>query len=313
VFHIRTERDILALGSGNPWIVQLHCSFQDDQYLYLVMEYIPGGDLMNLLVKKNSLTEYESRFYMAEILLCIDSLHKLNCVHRDLKPDNILLDRNGHVKISDFGLSKLHDNESTIFQFDFSPPTSPRGENKPNGEWKTNVREKLYSIVGSIHYIAPEVLEKKGYSYECDWWSFGCILYECLYGYPPFNDEDIKSTMYKIINWKKYLIYPDGIEVSVHAKDLLKNLLCDASVRLRTADEVRSHMFFAEIDFEHIRESKAPFVPNLKNEFDHSHFDKYEMDQSFDGVITTTDKTLKKQYRDAYDLFYGFEFTNHKE
>lgn len=103
VVHVRSERDILVKAK-NPWIVALKFSFQDDENLYLVMEYLPGGDLMNLLIKKDILSEEESRFYTAEMILAIESVHNLNYIHRDLKPDNVLLGADGHIKLTDFGL-----------------------------------------------------------------------------------------------------------------------------------------------------------------------------------------------------------------
>ena len=102
--HVRTEKEIMT--ASNPWIVKLKYSFQDEFFLYLVMEFLPGGDLMNLLMKKEILTEDEARFYTAEMILAVDSVHKLNCIHRDLKPDNVLIGKDGHIKLSDFGLSK---------------------------------------------------------------------------------------------------------------------------------------------------------------------------------------------------------------
>ena len=107
LMHVRTEKEIMT--ASNPWIVKLKYSFQDELFLYLVMDFLPGGDLMNLLMKKEILTEDEARFYTAEMILAVDSVHKLNCIHRDLKPDNILIDRRGHIQLSDFGLSKLSD------------------------------------------------------------------------------------------------------------------------------------------------------------------------------------------------------------
>jgi serine/threonine kinase 38 len=106
--HVRTEKEILST-SKNPWIVNLRFSFQDEYYLYLVMDFLPGGDFMSLLMKKDILNEDESRFYIAELILAVESIHKMNCIHRDLKPDNILIDKNGHIKLSDFGLSKIYD------------------------------------------------------------------------------------------------------------------------------------------------------------------------------------------------------------
>jgi serine/threonine kinase 38 len=104
--HVRAERDILAIASNNPWIVDLKCSFQDERFLYLVMEFLQGGDLMTLLMEKDILTEEESRFYIAETILAVQSVHALNYIHRDLKPDNLLIGNDGHVKLSDFGLCK---------------------------------------------------------------------------------------------------------------------------------------------------------------------------------------------------------------
>ena len=107
LMHVRTEKEIMT--ANNPWIVNLKYSFQDDYFLYLVMDYLPGGDLMNLLMKRDILTEDEARFYTAEMILAVDSVHKLNCIHRDLKPDNILIGKDGHIQLSDFGLAKIAD------------------------------------------------------------------------------------------------------------------------------------------------------------------------------------------------------------
>ncbi|CAH1446707.1 unnamed protein product [Lactuca virosa] len=115
VEHVRAERNLLAEVDSNC-IVKLYCSFQDDEYLYLIMEYLPGGDMMTLLMRKDTLTEDEARFYVAETVLAIESIHKHNYVHRDIKPDNLLLDRYGHLRLSDFGLCKPLDCSTRIFQ-----------------------------------------------------------------------------------------------------------------------------------------------------------------------------------------------------
>jgi serine/threonine kinase 38 len=109
IIHLRTEREIL-ISSNNEWVVGLKYSFQDEEHLYLVMDFMQGGDLMNLLIEKDILTEDEARFYIAELILAVEKIHSINCIHRDLKPDNILIDKNGHIKLADFGLSKLADN-----------------------------------------------------------------------------------------------------------------------------------------------------------------------------------------------------------
>lgn len=106
ILHVRTEREILTTAK-NPWIVNLRYSFQDETFLYLVMDYLPGGDLMSLLMQRNILSENETKFYIAELILAVESVHNLNCIHRDLKPDNILVNNEGHIQLSDFGLSKL--------------------------------------------------------------------------------------------------------------------------------------------------------------------------------------------------------------
>ena len=143
-------------------------SFQEDDYLYLVMEYLPGGDLMNLLIKKDILTENEVRFYIAELILAIEEIHKLDCIHRDIKPDNVLIDKTGHIKLSDFGLAKVSDK---IFGKTETKPTSPRDSAQKH--------QKNYSCVGTAYYVAPEVLNKKGYGAEIDWWSVGAIFLKC--------------------------------------------------------------------------------------------------------------------------------------
>ena len=158
--HVKSEVSILSQAES-PWVVELKCSFQDDKYLYLVMEYLPGGDLMSLLMKKESLPEDEAKFYMAEMVLAVESVHKLNFIHRDIKPDNILIDRQGHIKLSDFGLCAKY-------------------EIKPGFQQTGNRRARLHSTVGTPDYIAPEIFEEGGYTEIVDWWSLGIILYEML-------------------------------------------------------------------------------------------------------------------------------------
>lgn len=160
--HVKAEVDVLAAAT-NQWVVELKFSFKDENYLYLVMEYLPGGDLMSLLVKKDILAEEEAKFYMAEMVLAVESVHKLNFTHRDLKPDNILIDKTGHIKLSDFGLCAKYEMNLQPFV--------------PN---KNNRRARLYSTVGTPDYIAPEVFDDAGYTETVDWWSLGVILYEML-------------------------------------------------------------------------------------------------------------------------------------
>ena len=156
IIHVRNEQLFMSKVKS-PWIVELRASFQEDDYLYLVMEFLPGGDFMNLLIEKDKLTEEEARFYIAELILAVESIHKLDCIHRDIKPDNILIDKDGHIKLSDFGLAKVSENlyeQNTMKDENFNP--------------KKMTHKKLYSCVGTAYYVAPEVLIQKGYVQEID-------------------------------------------------------------------------------------------------------------------------------------------------
>lgn len=243
VEHVKAERNLLAEVDSNC-IVKLYCSFQDDDFLYLIMEYLPGGDMMTLLMRKDTLTEDEARFYVAETVLAIESIHKHNYIHRDIKPDNLLLDRYGHLRLSDFGLCKPLDC-STIEEKDFSNDivsgTSQNGERSSTPKrtqqeqlqhWQKNRRMLAYSTVGTPDYIAPEVLLKKGYGMECDWWSLGAIMYEMLVGYPPFYSDEPMSTCRKIVNWRMHLKFPEEAKLSRETRDLISNLLCNVNQRL---------------------------------------------------------------------------------
>lgn len=281
VAHIKAERDVLALAD-NPWVVKLSYSFQDPKNLYLVMEYLPGGDLMTILMKYDTLSEEATRFYIAETATAIASVHALNYVHRDLKPDNVLLDRDGHIKLSDFGLSKAFDDGKNPYAEHYKPGDDGKDDAKSapadvekRKNWKTRNRKLAYSTVGTPDYIAPEVFAQTGYGNECDWWSLGVIMYECLVGYPPFYAEDPMTTCRKIVNWKKYLIFPEEAKLSDEAKDLMQHLMCDASKRL-TFDQIKKHPFFKGVDWENLRAAKPPIVPTVTSDTDTRNFDKFE-------------------------------------
>jgi len=246
--------------------------------LYLVMEYLQGGDLMMILINDNILTIEQARFYVAETALAIDSVHKLNYVHRDLKPDNILLDKTGHVKLSDFGLCKAFAGPDLPYLEQYKgqvdgPVHNIQGDKKNN--WKARNRKLAYSTVGTPDYIAPEVFAQTGYGQECDWWSLGVILYECLVGYPPFYADDPMSTCRKIVSWKKSLVFPKEVNLPADAQDMIEKLICDVNDRAGFA-EIQAHPFFRGVDWVRIRELKAVSVPKIKNDADTSHFDKFE-------------------------------------
>ena len=261
LFHIKTEKDILA-SNDNIWKVKLNYSFINDGYLYFIMDYYPGGDLLHYMNKKDILTEDEARFYIAEIILAVESLHKNRCIHRDIKPDNIFIDKDGHLKIGDFGLSKLSGDISYPYTYKM------KIKNNENNIDEENFKKLIgYSNVGSLLYVAPEVIEKKGYGKEIDWWSVGIIFYEMLVGFPPFwSDKDTpKATGLKLKNFKKYLNIPKGVKISDAAKKLIFDFLSEKDKRLglNGIDEIKNHIFFKDFDWEHIRQMKPPFVPKL--------------------------------------------------
>ncbi|KAJ3214105.1 Serine/threonine-protein kinase [Dinochytrium kinnereticum] len=278
--HVKAERDVLAESANTPWVVQLYYSFQDPLYLYLIMEFLPGGDMMTMLIKFEIFPEDVTRFYMAECVAAIESVHNLGFIHRDLKPDN---NKDGHIKLSDFGLStgfyKTH--ETTFYQSLHKNGMSELGTQKNIdlslsrkdriATWKKNRRALAYSTVGTPDYIAPEVFSQGGYSKECDWWSLGAIMFECLMGYPPFCSPSQEETYRKIMGWRESLIFPEEIYLSFEAEDLIRKMLCDAGDRIK-ASEIKSHPFFRGIDWDNLRNQRAPFVPQLTSITDTTYF-----------------------------------------
>ena len=303
IIHIRSEQKFMSKVKS-PWIVDLKASFQEDDYLYLVMEFCQGGDFMNLLIKKDILSEDEARFYIAELILAVESIHKLDCIHRDIKPDNILIDKNGHIKLSDFGLAKISENLGQ----------SPILYNKKNKKNRPT-HQKNFSCVGTAYYVAPEVLKKTGYSEDIDWWSVGVIFFEMLVGYAPFCSEETKDVCYKVINWKKFLKIPDDIVLSREAEDLIAKMINNSNERLgkNGVEEIKAHPFFKNVNWNNIRNTKAPFIPELKNDYDTKYFESFEYEEEFYPPIKKfkrrkdieflgyTYKEGDELYKDVYD------------
>ncbi|XAR58650.1 Non-specific serine/threonine protein kinase [Bertholletia excelsa] len=317
-----SERNLLAEVDSNC-IVKLYCSFQDDEYLYLIMEYLPGGDMMTLLMRKDILTEDEARFYVAETVLAIESIHSHNYIHRDIKPDNLLLDRFGHLRLSDFGLCKPLDCSTIEEDFsvgDSSIENSPSTENSTAPKrtqqeqlehWQKNRRMLAYSTVGTPDYIAPEVLLKKGYGKECDWWSLGAIMYEMLVGYPPFYSDDAMSTCRKIVHWRSHLKFPEEAKLSPEAKDLISKLLCNVNQRLgsKDPDEIKTHPWFKGVDWERIYHMDAAFIPEVNNELDTQNFEKF--DESDEPNPTSTKTGPWRKMLSSKDInFVGYTYKN---
>ena len=330
VLHVRAERDVLS-EAKNEWIVDLKFSFQDQNYLYLGMEFLPGGDLMSLLMARDILPEQEAKFYAAEIVLAIESVHKLDCIHRDLKPDNVLIDADGHIKLSDFGLSKkldlkLIDNhlQNELRNFGNNNSNNIRGSKNISyaqqfSQFKSMKNKKrrafAFSTVGTPDYIAPEVIRQKGYGQEIDWWSLGVIMFEMMIGYPPFFSESSTETCKKILDWKNTLNIRPEANISKEAEDILRKLINDPESRLGAngADEIKCHPFFKGIDWNHIKETLIPpFIPELKNNYDTKYFDEFEEDEPFYPINNDNSKGKKYQKKDMcfVDFTYNRENDN---
>ncbi|KAF3816248.1 hypothetical protein GH733_014421 [Mirounga leonina] len=300
VAHIRAERDILVEADG-AWVVKMFYSFQDKRNLYLIMEFLPGGDMMTLLMKKDTLTEEETQFYISETVLAIDAIHQLGFIHRDIKPDNLLLDAKGHVKLSDFGLctglKKAHRTEF-YRNLTHNPPTFQNMNSKRKAEtWKKNRRQLAYSTVGTPDYIAPEVFMQTGYNKLCDWWSLGVIMYEMLIGYPPFCSETPQETYRKVMNWKETLVFPPEVPISEKAKDLILRFCIDSENRIGNSgvEEIKGHPFFEGVDWGHIRERPAAIPIEIKSIDDTSNFDDFPESDILQPVPNTTEPDYKSK------------------
>ncbi|OHS93020.1 Serine/threonine-protein kinase 38-like protein [Tritrichomonas foetus] len=325
ILNTLAERDFLT-QSNNPWSVQLIFSFQDQKRLYLVMEYLPGGDLMNLLIKRGTLTETETKFFIAETMMAIHCVHNTGFIHRDIKPDNLLLTKEGHIRLTDFGLSTKTDRYSDplIALIDeltdvvkngennygenndgdnFNRNGNSEGDNSSHSYREKKRREQVCSTVGTPDYIAPEVLLKKPYSYSVDFWSLGAIMYEMLFGSPPFLDDTPRGTALRIVRWRQTLTFPDEPPVSADAIDLIRKLLCGSDERI-DFERIKVHPFFTGIDWDNLQNMQSPCVPQVKSEIDTSNFDDFEPREE--------DEMDEMDDPDAKDIanlaFMGFRF-----
>uniref|UniRef100_A0A8C8SYH7 Citron Rho-interacting kinase n=1 Tax=Pelusios castaneus TaxID=367368 RepID=A0A8C8SYH7_9SAUR len=277
------ERSILSQSTGT-WIPQLHCAFQDKKNLYLVMEYQPGGDLLSLLNRyEDQLEENMVQFYLAELVLAIHSVHQMGYIHRDIKPENVLIDRLGHIKLVDFGSAAKITVNKTV-----------------------NARLPI----GTPDYMAPEVLivlngdGKSSYGPVCDWWSLGIIAYEMIYGKSPFTEGTSAKTFNNIMNFQRFLKFPEHVTVSNELLDLIQSLLCEPKARL-DYEGLCCHPFFSKIDWNNIRNTPPPFVPTLRSDDDTSNFDEPEKNSR----VLSSPRQLNPAGFSGEDLpFVGFSF-----
>uniref|UniRef100_A0A8C1M996 non-specific serine/threonine protein kinase n=1 Tax=Cyprinus carpio TaxID=7962 RepID=A0A8C1M996_CYPCA len=242
----KMERDILV-EVNHPFIVKLHYAFQTEGKLYLILDFLRGGDLFTRLSKEVMFTEEDVKFYLAELALALDHLHGLGIIYRDLKPENILLDNDGHIKLTDFGLSK----------------ESADHENK------------AYSFCGTVEYMAPEVVNRRGHTHSADWWSYGVLMFEMLTGTLPFQGKDRKETMTMILKGP-----------------------------ISAPQSIKRHSFFTKIDWNKLyrKEVAPPFKPVIQRPDDTFYFD------SEFTAKTPRDSPGVPPSANAHQLFRGFSF-----
>jgi len=296
VVNIFIERGIL-IRLRNPFVVSLQYAFQNKEQLFFVMDYCSGGDFFNHLQQKDRLCEAVTRFYAAEICLALEALHNCDIIHRDLKPENILVTKEGHLKITDFGLSKW-------------------GGNRRQQE----LRAKTF--VGSAPYLAPEILnldtETEDYTKAVDWWAFGVLVMEMLTGLPAFyecnREKNYQRILYESVNFKAY--------VSRQARSIILDLLeKDPAERLQEASEVREHVFFERTDWKAFEDLTVKVPAEIASLFEDD--DEEDSDSSSDSssvellsdYYQTRGKQLEDEKRDANastiikgDPFMGFSY-----
>jgi len=278
--HTRTEKNILQ-KLAHPYLVNLNYSFQTADKLYFIMDYVNGGELFYHLQKEHKFPPDRVRFYAAEIVLGLEYLHNSGVIYRDLKPENILLTDEGHICMTDFGISK----EGLLAE-----------------------DSRTATFCGTPEYLAPEVLEGKGYTKVVDWWSFGTLLYEMLIGIPPFYSQDVQQMYFKIMHAKLEL--PESMD-----KDT-KGLVCgllerDPNKRFGDAAVIKAHAYFKGVDWEKVlrKEVKPPYVPPVKSKTDVT---------MIDPVFTSEKPTLNDGdggyiSQDNQKKFEGFTFVPPEE
>ncbi|ESO11321.1 hypothetical protein HELRODRAFT_158167 [Helobdella robusta] len=247
VEHTLNEKKILYCCNF-PFLISLKFSFKDNSYLYLVLEFVGGGEMFNHLRKARKFTENQVKFYAAQVTMAFEYLHSLDILYRDLKPENLLLDTNGYVKVADFGFAK-------------------------------RVKGRTWTLCGTPEYLAPEIILSKGYNKAVDWWALGVLIYEMAAGYPPFAADQPIQIYEKIVSGK--VKYPGHF--SSDTKDIIKNLLqLDLTKRYGNMkngiQDIRNHKFFEEIDWLAVfhRSVTPSFIPRTEGPGDDSHFEEYD-------------------------------------
>lgn len=277
VAHTKTERKVLA-SIDHPFVVSLRFAFQTDTKLYMILDYFTGGELFFHLKTQQRFSEELARFYAAEIAMALDCLHKHNIIYRDLKPENVLLDNEGHIRLTDFGLSK--DSVGTS--------------------------ELTHTFCGTPEYLAPEVIKGEGYGQVVDWWSLGTLLFEMLTGLPPFFNSNLHVMYEKILRAK--LVFPSTLQPD--AKSLLQALLeRDPTKRLGAGgvEEIKRHPFFRSINWDALM-AKA-LVPPFKPTTVDGAEDVTNVDEEFKNEEAKDTPCIPSTLRSKVDgSFQGFTY-----
>ncbi|XP_075873584.1 cAMP-dependent protein kinase catalytic subunit PRKX isoform X1 [Nelusetta ayraudi] len=271
--HVHNEKEVLT-EVNHPFLIRLFWTHHDERFLYMLMDYVPGGELFSYLRSRGRFSNSAGLFYTSEIVCAIEYLHSKEIVYRDLKPENILLDGEGHIRLTDFGFAKK-----------LSDSGQKRESHKAVSEGGTNLADsdltKTWTLCGTPEYLAPEVIQSKGHGRAVDWWALGILVFEMLAGYPPFFDDNPFGIYQKILAGK--LEFPRHLDFYV--KDLIKKfLVIDRARRLgcmkNGADDIKKHRWFKTIDWDAVpqRKLKPPIVPKVTHEGDTSNFDVYPED-----------------------------------
>ncbi|ELP89072.1 serine/threonine protein kinase ppk14, putative [Entamoeba invadens IP1] len=290
---VTTEREILKT-THHPFLTHLYWSFSTEKCFYFVMDYCAGGNFYRALRKTphKFLPEEPARFYLAEILLALEYLHLNGIIYRDLKPENVLLNSSGHIMLSDFDLSKTEPTKENVV--DVIKAAHEKFKKEP--DFITN------SFVGTAEYLAPEVLVGFGYSAQVDWWTFGILMYEILYGRTPFFNRNRDTVFSNILDgelmFPKTWTYP----ISTNAKDLMRELLQnDPEKRIGAkdgAEEIKAHNFFKGVKFQLIRNITPPIIPKISGPEDTKYFDENQTD---DGYLEKELEALQKLKEEESD------------
>merc|ERR1740128_101900 len=267
-------------------------------------------------MKKDTLTEEAAQFYISETALAIQSIHQLGFIHRDIKPDNILLDARGHVKLSDFGLctglKKSHRTDfysdlSNVSPMDFSTLGSPADSKRKLESWRGRRRALAFSTVGTPDYIAPEVFLQTGYDKSCDWWSLGVIMFEMLIGYPPFCSETPQETYRKVMNWRETLEFPPEVPISETATKTILRFCNEMDHRIRNLEDIKAINWFKGVDWNHIRERPTAIPVEVKSIDDTSNFDDFPDVDLKIRAPTVKEKEKGQPYKDWVFINYTFK------